>query len=99
MNKPSSSRWYPTQEQLKDTSALERALRQVLKQHYDLADRHQRLLERVNSSRPASEGPPQGSGPTDTMLLGLRVAPVDVQTLADGATLKYSKKDGNFRFS
>ena len=50
-------------------------------------------------STPASSAPPPGSGPSDTMLLGLRVAPIDSQNLANGATLKYNKSSGNFEFS
>jgi hypothetical protein len=32
------------------------------------------------------------------MLLGLRVAPVDTDALADGTTLTYVKKAGHFEF-
>lgn len=61
----------------------------------------------ANLSTPASSAaatasasaPPPGSGPSDTMLLGLRVAPIDSQNLANGATLKYNKSSGNFEFS
>ncbi len=99
-NLPSKDqRWYPSVEQLKDPKAVERSFRQLLTQHYDLQDRFVALHTRVNAivdSKPS--GPPPGSGPTDTMLLGLRVAPTDVQSLANGAVLTFSKKDGNFRF-
>jgi len=90
------SRWFPTVSQLKDPVSTERSFRQVLNHVYELQDK-------LSAMQPASggspTGPPAGSGPSDSMLLGLRVAPVDVQTLADGATLKFSKKDGNFKFS
>jgi hypothetical protein len=94
------SRWFPSKEQLKDPVKLERSFRQLLSQHYDLQDRFSALHAQVqDQSSKQSSGPPPGSGPTDSMILGLRVAPVDVQTLADGAALKFSKKDGNFKFS
>jgi hypothetical protein len=100
-NPNQSQRWFPTRQQLKDTDkdpgALERAFRQLLTQHYALQD--QVNLMRVNGHGPiaSSTGPPPGCGPTDTMILGLRVAPVDVQTLADGTKLTWVKKDGNFQ--
>ena len=101
------ARWYPTQSQLVGESNLERAFRQVLKQQYELQDRyaalasdhvelqskHSALAEKMNKT------PPAGSGPTDTQICGLRVAPVDTVSLADGATLKYVKAQGNFQFS
>ena len=92
-------RWYPSKDQLKDPSALERTLRQVLAQHYDLQDRHAALLAKVNAPASKPTGPPPGSGPTDTMLCGLRVAPVDSRALANGATLKWVAADGRFKFS
>ena len=93
-------RWFPTRQQLGDPGALERSFRQLLTQHYDLQDKFDALHAKVHApASPAESGPPPGSGPTDTQLLGLRVAPVDVQTLADGAALKFDKKSGNFRFS
>jgi hypothetical protein len=73
-------------------------------QHYALSDQFAALQSKQGTTgattpnTSASSGPPPGSGPTDTMLLGLHVAPVDTTTLADGATLKYSKKNGNFVF-
>lgn len=95
-------RWYPSKQQLAKPEELERAMRQVLKQHYDLVDRHNDLLDRVGKLSVAggtsSQFPP-GSGPADTLLLGLRVLPVDTQTLADGATLKFVKAQANFQFS
>ena len=96
-------RWYPSRNQLKDPESLERTLRQVLHQHYTLQDQFAALLKAKSvaaaptTSAPA--GPPPGSGPTDTMLCGLYVAPIDTTKLADGATLKYSKTNGNFHFS
>ena len=50
-----------------------------------------------NEPVPAA-GPPPGSGPTDTQILGLHVLPINPSTLANGATLKYVKKSGNFQF-
>jgi hypothetical protein len=95
------SRWYPDESQLKDSGALRRSFRQLLDQHYRLQDAHNDLLARVNSLGQSGErGPfPAGSGPSDTILLGLHVGPADTSTLANGATLKYVKASGNFQFS
>src|ERR1700674_2816802 len=96
---PNAQRWYPSREQLKDPEATHRTLKQVLDQHYALVDRINAMA--ATQAQPAAgapAGPPAGSGPADTMLLGLRVAPVDTQTLADGAVLTFSKANGNFRF-
>jgi hypothetical protein len=92
-----NNRWYPTPDQVKDPAALERTLRQILKQHYDLQDRHNDLLRKVNAA-PASSSS-TASGPSNTKLCGLPVSPVDTESLADGATLKFDKKNGNFKFS
>lgn len=89
-------RWFPTVEQLKDPAAIELTFRQVLTQLYALTDRLA-AVEGAKSGAPA--GPPPGNGPSDTMLLGLRVQPVDASTLADGATLQYDKAAGNFKFA
>ena len=90
-------RWYPSKQQIKEDP--EAVIRQVLKQHYDLQDRHTALLAKVNTPAAKPTGPPPGSGPTDTMLCGLRVAPVDSRALANGATLKWVAADGRFKFS
>lgn len=76
---------------------MERSFRQVLKQHYDLQDKHNELHQRMEAMS-ASQTTTQ-SGPTTTKILGLPVAPVDTQTLADGALLRFNKKAGNFSFS
>ena len=110
-NQPSSSavnkgsHWYPTEDQMKSPRATTQALRIVLDQFYALQDQHDKLKqahEELKSRVPAtsaSGGPPPGSGPTDTMVCGLPVAPIDTQTLANGATLKFVKASGNFQFS
>jgi hypothetical protein len=95
-------RWQPSKEQLKDPESLERSFRQVLKQHYELQDQVTAMREELSKPRtaaPSKGAPPPGSGPTDTQLLGLRVVPVDTQTLANGAMLKFNKANGNFEFS
>lgn len=106
--KPQSSantnRWYPHADQLKDPQTTQRALKQVLDQLYMLQDQHETLqashaeLQGKVGASAKMEGPPAGSGPADTQLLGLRVAPVDTNTLANGATLKFNKSNGNFEF-
>lgn len=97
------SNWYPTLEQLKDPAATHRAFKQTLDQFYVLQDSHAKLQashDALAAKVPDTSkgGPPPGSGPTDTQLLGLRVVPVDSQSLANGATLKYNKANGNFEF-
>jgi len=109
--KQSTSRWYPTQDQLKDPAATERSFRQALTQLYALTDRVGQLeavggaatgnsgaAGAADAASASAPGPPPGSGPADTMLLGLHVAPIDTQTLANGATLKFNKAAGNFYF-
>jgi hypothetical protein len=96
----SNQRWYPTKQQLSNPVELERTLRQVLKQHYDLQDAHRTLLAQVNAPAHAKpKGPPPGSGPVDTQICGLFVAPIDPATLTNGALLRYDKANGNFKFS
>jgi hypothetical protein len=96
---PSKGRWYPTKSQLKDPDALERTLRQVLTQHYNLVDQVGGMREQMSQPARGKQGPPPGSGPMDSMLLGLPVAPTDLSKLADGTKLTYDKKNGIFRFS
>jgi hypothetical protein len=91
-----TNRWYPTTEQLKDPVALERTLRQMLSQHYSLVDKVGAMNDKPEETKPS--GPPPGSGPSDSMICGLRVAPVDTQTLADGARLTFVKSQGHFQF-
>ena len=74
-------------------------MKQVLDLHYGLEDR-MRALER-RAKEPASPtnkqgAPPPGCGPADTQILGLRVAPVDISTLADGTKLTWVKASGQF---
>jgi hypothetical protein len=91
-------RWFPSHEQLKDPVATERAFREVLTQHYALVDRFNALHQKVNAPVSQRSEPPPGSGPSDSMLLGLRVAPIDTSTLADGTKLTWVKKEGVFKF-
>lgn len=91
-----SNRWYPSENQLKDPAALRAAFKQLLDQFYTLQDQLNNAAQ-SSVAAPKPSGPPPGSGPSDTMLLGLRVAPVDVQTLADGVQLTYVKASGNFQ--
>lgn len=91
------SKWFPTKQQLSDPVQLERSFRQVLEQQYAIQARLDDLVAAGAADPPGD--PPAGSGPADTMILGLRVAPIDTTSLADGATLKYSKANGNFQFS
>ena len=98
-NRPSSSRWYPTENQLSDPKKLMAAFKQLLDQHYTLTDQFASYKAANPPTASAPSGPPPGSGPADSMLLGLPVVPVDTNTLANGATLKFVKTNGNFQFS
>jgi hypothetical protein len=96
------SRWYPTETALKGPRETQRTLKQVLDQLYSLQDQHN-ALQQAHSELQAkvggkASGPPPGSGPADTQLLGLYVEPVDTNTLADGTALKFNKARGTFSF-
>ena len=96
------SHWYPTEDQVKSPRATTQALRIVLDQFYALQDQHDALKqahEELKSRVPAgaSGGPPPGSGPTDSMLLGLRVAPIDTQTKATGSALSFDAPSGQLK--
>src|SRR5271156_989071 len=93
------TRWYPTTHQISSPSELQNTFRQLLEQQYALRDQVTSLTAQM--AKPAAStpsGPPPGSGPTDTMLLGLSVQPTDTKNLANGATLKWNKSQGNFSF-
>jgi len=98
-SKQAVTRWYPTEQQLATPKDIHTAFWQLLEQHYALQDHVATLT--AQSAKPAANspsGPPPGSGPTDSMICGLRVQPVDTGTIANGATLKYNKSQGNFSF-
>ncbi len=92
-------RWYPSSQELKDPAALERSFRQLLTQHYTLQDQFNDLKSKPSAPATSSPAPASTDSPAGTKFLGLHVAPVDTQTLVDGATLKFNKKAGNFQFS
>jgi hypothetical protein len=101
------SRWYPSQNQLRDPVTTERSFRQVLDQLYALADSHAALTKKVAGMESASSAAaksaekspfPPGSGPTDSAICGLRVAPVDTASLADGTKLTFVKAANNLQF-
>lgn len=97
MSKVQSSRWYPTSNQIDTPEKMQNTLRIMLDQHYALQDAHDKLMAATSapSEEPSSPYPP-GSGPTDTMICGLRVQPVDTTTLSNGATVKWNKSTGTF---
>lgn len=95
---PQFSRWFPSKEQLKDPESLELTLRQILTQHYALVDKFNKGSEKESNPEKETSKFPPGSGPSNTVILGLHVEPVDTQTLTNGATLKYNKARGTFSF-
>lgn len=102
-----TSHWYPTATQLADPASTQRALKQVLDQFYQLQDAHDKLQASHSAlaaqlsvaQKQGGPGAEQPNGPANTKLLGLNVAPVDTNSLANGATLKYNKATGQFQFS
>lgn len=96
------SHWYPTTTQLKDPQSMFLVMKQTLDQLYALQDRHD-ALQKSHTELQAKvgekkTGSPPGSGPADTQLCGLFVEPVDTNSMANGATLKYNKARGTFSF-
>lgn len=97
MSERTSDRWYPNAQRLATPEKTNSVLKEVL-------DRHYALVDKVNamgvSPQPAEQSRiVQPGGPTNTRILGLPVGPTDVQSLANGATLKYVKASGLFLFS
>lgn len=102
MSQPSKqNRWYPQADQLKDPHTTQRALKQVLDQLYSLQDAHTELQKSHAElqSKVKAGATETSNGPANTKIAGLYVAPVDVNTLANGATLKFVKASGHFEFS
>lgn len=104
-SKPASDRWFPTVTQLSDPAAVERSFRQILTQHYELQDRFAELhATMTKAAGPAAAPGPEARegpapGPATQQLLGLPVGPIDVNSLANGATLRYDKTRRMFIFS
>lgn len=99
---PQQARYYPTEVDLSTPKKARAVLQQVLKQHYELADSHT-VLKQQNTDLAAQVAtlqriPPPG-GPTNTQILGLPVIPIDTSSLANGATLKWDRASGSFKFS
>lgn len=88
-------RWFPSPSQLKDPDSLQQVFQQLLTKHYALEDH----VKSLNAPVTKGAAPAASDTPTGTKLVGLHVLPVDVQTLDDGAMLKFDKKAGNFRFT
>lgn len=95
---PQSSQWFPSSLQLKDPESIERSFRTLLQQFYALQQQHEELKNQVSAPMQKPSGTPPGSGPSDSMLLGLYVKPVDSQKLVDGVKLTWVKASGQFEF-
>ena len=89
---PQSNQWFPSSSQLSDPSALERAFRQVLNKIYQM-----QTAPATPDATPGAQSA-STSGPTTSMLVGLRVLPIDTTTLVDKAVLSYVKGQGNLEF-
>lgn len=85
---------------------LNNDLQIIYKQFYDLKDQHdatvaqlQQAQQTIAQLQTKLSGPyPPGSGPIDSMVLGLPVQPIDAHSLADGTKLTFVKASGNFQF-
>ena len=95
-----TSRWYPTVTAVGTPEDTHRVFKQVLDQLYSLQDQHNDLKQQVAAAGAAS-APSTAKfpgNPSTSTLLGLPVTPADPSTLADGATLKFSKSTRSFIF-
>jgi hypothetical protein len=92
-----SNRWFPTKVQVSDPESVERTMRQTLTQLYSLQDQHNALKAQVSKPAAVPTGSPPGSGPTDTQICGLPVAPVDTSQIGDGSSITWSSTNGNFQ--
>lgn len=98
-SKGNPAKWYPSQDQLKDPATTTRTLRVVLDRLYALQDSHVALQQsHAALQQKVAAGPAQTQGPVNTKLLGLNVEPVDTNSLANGAALKYNSARGTFSF-
>lgn len=92
----SDQRWYPTEQQLKDPQAVERSTRQILKQHYALADK---VAGAAAAQAASTSAPPvPANGPSNSKLLGLNVAPIDTSAQAPGSALSWNPTLGQIQF-
>ena len=94
---PTGNRWYPTPAQLKTPSDIERAFRQVLNHVYSTTDKVSAMAAPAAAPAPSGTFPP-GTGPADTVMVGLHVEGVDVNQLAGGEVPTFVKADGNIQF-
>lgn len=88
------SRWYPSSSQLTTPDEHERAMRETLRQLYDLQDKFNELHKKVNTPAPAQ----QTNTAAVTRILGLPIKPSDTSQLADGTVLTYVAATRSFEF-
>jgi len=91
------NRWYPSIQQLKDPVAIERSFRQILDHVYRLQD-SQDALAAAKPSGNGSGASASQTGPSTSVMLGLRVVPIDTVNEADGNVLTYVKANGDLEF-
>lgn len=94
--------YMPTEQDLKTPRGVRAALQQVLKQHYELADAHAKLQAAhaqtlAQVQKLAAIPPPMGPG--NSLILGIPVTPVDTNSLATGASVKWDKPSGSWKVS
>ena len=83
-----------------------RHIRFAFDQLYALHDEHEKTKSALATAQAQVKqlstklaGPyPPGAGPTDSVLLGVPVQPIDTNTLADATKLTFDKKNGVFVF-
>lgn len=96
--KPITNRYIPTK--------ADHDLRFLFEQVYALHDAHEETKAQLakaqghlNQIRQQNSGTfPRGSGPIDSVLLGVPVKPIDSTALADGVVLTFEKANGVFTF-
>jgi phage I-like protein len=88
-------KWYPSSSQLTTPDEHERAMRETLRQLYDLQDRFDELHKKVNA--PAVAAPQQNTAAV-TRILGLPIKPSDTSQLVDGTVLTWVAAERVFKF-
>lgn len=98
----SKQHYYPTESDLSTPAKARSVLQQVLKQHYELRDAHDALQTahaQTIAELAALKSRPPAMGPLNSQVVGLPIQPVDVKSLANGATIKWNSATGTFIIS
>jgi len=92
-------RWFPSSQQLKDPESTERAMREVLRLHYETVDQLNELKSKVKDAPvPTAKPVLSPNSAAVTNILGLPIFPSDTTQLADGTKLTWVAKSRRFEF-